>query len=253
MPGRTVRLTLRFENPDDLVGLVISSCLHLAAAAMLLSGVSCQTDRPLGLPPSLGVKLVGSALASTPKRQMAPAAQPIRESAPKPQPPPAPTPTAQKPAARPTRQPAATSPPPSQPELAPSGSESEPAVEAPSTAEPTSEGPTGALPGGVQGGDPAGLIPSWYSRQLDRTLAAAWRDRPILPEGSPPQRVGVRFAILADGRVEAIEIVEPSGYDLLDHSVRRLLRGIGKLPALPREVRRDRIEVIWWFELLPPT
>jgi protein TonB len=56
-------------------------------------------------------------------------------------------------------------------------------------------------------------------------------------------RVGVKMTILKDGRLERIEIIESSGYVILDKAALESVRRAAPFPSLPEEVERKRIQI----------
>ncbi len=133
-------------------------------------------------------------------------------------------------------------------------------AEAPPEPEPESTGsgtasdePQAPLPGGVGGletDEP--FTADWYVLQVVSRLSEAWQDRPVLPAGSPTQRVVVGFTIHRDGRVTDIAVRVPSKYAPLDISARRAVLSLGRLPALPRSYDKSSLSARFVFELVPP-
>ncbi len=113
--------------------------------------------------------------------------------------------------------------------------------------------PEGPIAGGVAGletDEP--LTADWYVGLVVARLQEAWRDRPVLPVGSPARRVVVAFTILRDGRVTDVRVEIPSGYTPLDTSAVRAVASLGRLPPLPRSYGKERLGARFVFELLPP-
>ena len=56
-------------------------------------------------------------------------------------------------------------------------------------------------------------------------------------------RTGVRMTILKDGRLEKVEIVKPSGYEILDRAALQSVRDAAPFPPIPKEMGRDEIQM----------
>ncbi len=112
------------------------------------------------------------------------------------------------------------------------------------------EGPISGGVAGLQTDEP--LTADWYVGLVVARLQEAWRDRPVLPAGSPPRRVVVGFTIHRDGRVTDVRVEIPSGYTPLDTSAIRAVASLGRLPPLPRSYGKERLGARFVFELLPP-
>ena len=56
-------------------------------------------------------------------------------------------------------------------------------------------------------------------------------------------KVGVKMTILKDGRLEAVEIIETSGYAILDKAALESVRRAAPFPPLPEEADRNRIQM----------
>ncbi len=152
------------------------------------------------------------------------------------------------PAARPRHLPREEAAPPSP--APPTGTET---GEAKAKAKPRAAPGEGPIAGGVAGletDEP--LAADWYVGLVVARLREAWRDRPVLPRGSPPRRVVVGFTIHRDGRVDAVRVEIPSGYTPLDTSALRAVASLGRLPPLPRSYGKERLGARFVFELLPP-
>ena len=112
--------------------------------------------------------------------------------------------------------------------------------------------PEGPIDGGIAGlATDEPLTADWYVGLVVARLQEAWRDRPILPAGSPVRRVVVGFVIHRDGRVTDVRVVTPSGYTPLDTSAVRAVASLGRLPPLPRSYGKERLGARFVFELLP--
>ena len=114
--------------------------------------------------------------------------------------------------------------------------------------------PEGPIPGGIAGletDEP--FTADWYVGLVVARLSEAWRDRPVLPYGAPPQRVVVAFTILADGRVTQARVLVPSEYAPLNYSALRAVQSIRRFPSLPRSYERESLSARFVFELVPPS
>ena len=56
-------------------------------------------------------------------------------------------------------------------------------------------------------------------------------------------RVGVKMTILKDGRLETVEIIESSGYTILDKEALASVRRSAPFPSFPKEAERKRIQM----------
>ncbi|MDI6794328.1 MAG: energy transducer TonB [bacterium] len=56
-------------------------------------------------------------------------------------------------------------------------------------------------------------------------------------------KVKVRFTILSDGKVEEIEIIEPSGSKLLDRAASRTIKRAALFPPLPEETGEKQLQM----------
>lgn len=56
-------------------------------------------------------------------------------------------------------------------------------------------------------------------------------------------RVGVKMTILKDGRLERVEIIEPSGYVILNKAALENVRRAAPFPSLPEAVKRKRVQI----------
>jgi TonB family protein len=56
-------------------------------------------------------------------------------------------------------------------------------------------------------------------------------------------RVGIKMTILKDGQLEKVEIIEPSGYDILDKSALESIQNSAPFPQLPKDIERKRIQI----------
>jgi protein TonB len=56
-------------------------------------------------------------------------------------------------------------------------------------------------------------------------------------------RVGVIISILKDGQLEKAEVLESSGYEVLDKAALGSVRNASPFPAIPKESKRDKLEL----------
>ena len=56
-------------------------------------------------------------------------------------------------------------------------------------------------------------------------------------------RVGVKITILNDGQLEKVEIIESSGYEILDKAALKSVRSSIPFPPVPEEAKRERIQM----------
>lgn len=110
--------------------------------------------------------------------------------------------------------------------------------------------PTGPIAGGIAGlATDQPFTADWFLQLVVARLQDAWRDRPLLPAGSQPQRVVIAFTILKDGSVVEERIDSPSRYPPLDLSALRAVDSLERLPPLPRNYGDDRLDARFVFEL----
>ncbi len=259
MAARVIRLRLRFERPSEFWGLTISVGAHVLAFALMLGGFSWGTPPPLP-GPSMAVTLTGASITARGSARTQAAGEPKRPE-PKPElPKPLPTkplaPQKEKPVTPPPRATLsknttrAIDPRPEPPASSQSSHESARTPEPEPTADEI-DLPVGPIAGGVAGLDSISALSPGYAGSVTQRLQSAWTDRPVLPQSTPAQRAVIRFRILRDGRIEAIELSQESEFTLLNQSVLRLLRSVGRLPAFPPSIKRDSIDAEFVFELLP--
>lgn len=265
-----VRIRIVLPDRRVSVGLAVSLIAHLLLISLVLAAGTIQ-GTTLPSKPSMMVRL---SAGSTPEparpastateAEREPEAEPEPEPQPEPEPDPeperrpptrtradAPDSVATDPeqtTARPERLETTDEPPAEQPDPEDSGEADENGVDG-----ARAELPAGPIPGGVAGletDDP--LTADWYVNLVVNRLSSAWRQRPVLPAGSEPRRAIVGFTVDRDGRVSNVRVVAPSGYAPLDHSARRAVASIEKLPPLPRQYERDELSARFVFELVPP-
>lgn len=56
-------------------------------------------------------------------------------------------------------------------------------------------------------------------------------------------RVGIKMTILKDGQLESVEIIESSGYEILDKSALESIQNSAPFPPLPKDIERKRIQI----------
>ena len=143
--------------------------------------------------------------------------------------------------AQPENPPVAEPPPPEpQPDAAPSSP-----TAAGDTPEPAETGVAGMQV--VESAEP--FQANWWFTSAHSRIERAWRNKPILPRGSPSQRARVVFVVHKSGTITDVEIVDRSGYAPLDLSVHRAMSSIGKLPPLPPAYRGRTLTLTVTFEL----
>jgi protein TonB len=223
-------------------GLVLSLAAHLVlVAGSLLAAMMPQ--RPL-----LDVA-DGIAVPLPPGGGGQPSAQP---PAPAPKPEPAPPPPPQPPPPEPVK-PAPIKPPKPEPKKG----LPELDAKAPKKAKPTptpaparaSGGGTGTSsdPVGIGIGPPGPGVPEgtdlfgdWYLAGVQRKIWLLWTQQ-IQPDYDQP--VTVRFAILADGSVADVAVVQSSGISLIDRAAQRAVVSAAPFGPLPRSYGTNRYTV----------
>jgi TonB family protein len=56
-------------------------------------------------------------------------------------------------------------------------------------------------------------------------------------------RVGIKMTIIKDGVLEKVEIIESSGYEILDKSALESIQSSAPFPPLPKDIERKRIQI----------
>lgn len=162
-----------------------------------------------------------------------PVAEPEPSAAPAPTTAPEPEPT--KPPDKPSTTAATASPtatPPPAPPTGPPGREGTPTGRA--------DSPFTATVGGV---DNPNFTYGYYLDRMILLIRAKWT-RPPLGSGVVTT---LHFRILSDGTVEAIELVDSSGYNSFDLAALRALQEAAPLPPLPRSFREGELGVTITF------
>ncbi|HET7295241.1 MAG TPA: energy transducer TonB [Vicinamibacteria bacterium] len=96
-------------------------------------------------------------------------------------------------------------------------------------------GPPGpGVPGGTD------LLGDWYLAGVQRKIYALWVQQ-IRPEFQQP--VAVTFAILADGSVTDVTVVQSSGISLIDRAAQRAVVSSAPFGPLPRTYGTDRYTI----------
>lgn len=254
-----VRIRIPLPVTEEALPYLIAAGGHLVLILFLFGWIGARSS-PGALGPTLTVRLTGPSRSGRPGAAggaRAPRATPPQPAAPiKEKPPtrttagPKPTNIARRPAgatAQPAQLPKAErqvpEPAPAAPPAAPNGA---------SGSESLGAGPAGPIAGGVAGGLEEVGGSDWYVGLVVNRLQDAWRDRPLLPAGSPPLRASVSFVIHRGGQVSDVRLETPSGYTPLDSSVVRAVLSLAQLPPLPTVYGKDRLRAQFIFELQPP-
>ncbi len=117
-------------------------------------------------------------------------------------------------------------------------------------------GGTGSATIGVPGGEGTllGDAYTFYFALLRRRIEMSWQ-KPIYPPEFTDRRtlvVTVRLGLSSGGRVTALELLTPSGYDALDRSILRAVREAQPFPPFPPQITRSSITVPVEFVLRAP-
>ncbi|HEV8629145.1 MAG TPA: energy transducer TonB [Thermoanaerobaculia bacterium] len=233
----------RARTASNRLGGTGAALLHVAVIAGVILGPRLFASPPrhvefvpVQLVPAPARGVVNPARPRTPPARATatpptpPEPQPEASAAPAPTEPPPPDPAPpdkpQRPSIAPSAAPAAN--PPAAPATGPPGREGAP------TGNP--ESPFTATVGGVDN-------PTFtYGYYLDRMLLlirSQWT-RPALGSGVEAM---VHFRILRDGTVEAVELVNSSGYNSFDLAALRAVQSAAPLPPLPRSYREGELGV----------
>jgi protein TonB len=220
-------------------GLVGALVLHaaLASAAVLAPYLNHAEREPLEF---VAVEIVPARALGRPQpppRRETPRPPEPEPQAPEPEPEPEPetpvlpAPRDDKPQ-KPAQKPAEPEPSPQQPAASATDGGRRGAADGSATG-------TSALGPQVAVGDPSFT----YGYYLDRVLAsieAQWR-RP--PTDGAPLEVVLTFRIRRDGRVDNLQIAEPSGLNAFDLAGLRAVQSASPLPPLPAGYRKDDLAV----------
>ena len=223
------------SQPRFLPWVVLAAVLHVSVAAAIFLFGRAAAARPAQLP-VVSVRIV------QPRQQ--PARRPAR-SRPRATPVPAPTPPP-------------TAVPQPEPEPEPTAAivpeVSEDAMAAPESEpprSPTAVPPTDPTPGGGRGlslgegagsrvpGIPADFHFTYYIERMLALIEARW----YKPAAPPQTRALVRFRILRDGRLEAIDLEQSSGLPSFDRAALRALYAANPLPPLPPAYGKQSLTV----------
>jgi len=87
---------------------------------------------------------------------------------------------------------------------------------------------------------------TWYQTIVTNILRSNWATS-VANEKSHNIKVLISFAILRNGSITDIKILEPSGIFILDQAVRRAVIKSNPLPPLPVEFRRNKLYAQYEF------
>ncbi|MFV2072098.1 MAG: TonB family protein [Thermoanaerobaculales bacterium] len=224
-PVTEVLLARERARPRLLPWVVLAVSMHAGAAAAAFFVGRYSTSRPVQLP-AVSVRLVRPApVKRRPPRQAAARSSPV------------PQPTAPQATAVPEPSAVPTAPPVEKIPVAASA-DAMPAAESSATPAPTPPpAPTGGGHGLSLGQSSAGETPgipadfrfTFYIERMLALIESRWY-KPAAPAGASAR---VRFRILRDGRVEAIQLEASSGISSFDRAALRALYGANPLPPLP--------------------
>lgn len=224
-PVTEVLLDRERARPRLLPWVILAVSMHAGAAAAAFLVGRYNTSRPVQLP-AVSVKLVRPApVKSRPPRQAA------RRSTPAPQPTAPPATAVPEPSAVPTA-------PPVEQTAATASADAMPAAESSATPAPTPPPPPaggghglslGENSSGDTPGIPADFHFTFYIERMLALIESRWY-KPAAPAGTSAR---VRFRILRDGRIEAIQLEANSGISSFDRAALRALYAANPLPPLP--------------------
>lgn len=237
--------------------LVLSVGFHLLVAGAAFGAAWLAPRKPLvrittgvaiPLPPGGGGPVAPAPLPAAAKATPAP--EPAAPPPPKVIKPPKEEPKPQglpRPDARKRRPPPEKSAPPPSRAAAPAAEQRRPAPASTQTATPGLGliGPAG--PGAPGGTDPMG---DWYLAGVQRKIWVIWV-RQVKAGFSQPIRVA--FTILGDGSLEegSVQVVQPSGVQLLDLAAQRAVYSAQPFAPLPRTYGTNRITIQALFQPTP--
>jgi TonB family protein len=95
-----------------------------------------------------------------------------------------------------------------------------------------------AGPGAPGGTD---LYGDWYLASVQRKIWMLWNQQ---IRGGPQLAVRVRFTILADGAVEDVQVISPSGVYLLDQAAQRAIYSAAPFGPLPKHYGTRRYTIL---------
>ena len=233
-PVTEVLLDRERARPRLLPWVILAVSMHAGAAAAAFLVGRYNTSRPVQLP-AVSVKLVRPAPVRRPPRQAE------RRSTPAPQPTAPPATAVPEPNAVPTaslvEQTAATT-----------SVDAMPAAESSATPAPTTPpAPAGGGHGLSLGESSLGDTPgvptdfhfTYYVERMLALIESRWY-KPAAPAGTSAR---VRFRILRDGRLEAIQLEASSGISSFDRAALRALYAANPLPPLPPAYRKTSLTV----------
>jgi len=111
--------------------------------------------------------------------------------------------------------------------------------------------PAGALSGSLGGFEGGGGIDDWYKTQVRDTVYANWTNPFANPQALPRDvHVTVSFRILRSGRIDEVQVENPSPLAEFDRAALRAVRN-AELPPLPPGVPADSVRVRYTFDLTP--
>jgi TonB family protein len=163
----------------------------------------------------------------------------------------APPETPAEPPAAPPEQPGTTGP-----AAAESATEPAPAADAPAVPGPAApvaggvhEGTGAAVGGGGEGTGGGGDAYTFYLALLKRNIENAWK-RPVYT-GDTTLTATVRLTLTRSGRVQRLEMKQPSGFEPLDRSLMQAVRAAEPFPPFPLALAMDSLSVQIVFDLTP--
>jgi TonB family protein len=219
-------------------GLLLSVCGHL-----LIAGIAVAA--PLLLPRKPILRVVqGQIIPLPPGGGGTPNVQePARAAEPEPPAPPQPPVSEPEPPPKVKKPPKETSPPSKG--VAPLDSKKKPQRR--SAAPTAGSGAASQAPGleflpagpGAPGG--TDLYGDWYLASVQRKIWMLWNQQ---IRGGPQLAVRVRFTILADGAVEDVQVISPSGVYLLDQAAQRAIYSAAPFGPLPKHYGTNRYTIL---------
>lgn len=118
----------------------------------------------------------------------------------------------------------------------------------PGSSEPRQGGGSGGGSGSGSGldrgpGQGTGSLLQGYLREVRRLLERQ-KEYPHMAQRLNLQGVAVlQFSIAADGQVEALNLCQSSGHEILDKAAQETVRRVGRFPPLPADLGRQRLTV----------
>jgi TonB family protein len=105
---------------------------------------------------------------------------------------------------------------------------------------------TGAVAMGQ--GNAFGQQYAWYVAAMRGRISANWLLASISPTIVSAPRVYLTFAILRDGTITDVQIIQSSGVPEVDRSALRAILASNPLPALPPDYRGSSVNVQFYFD-----